>query len=317
MEEAPQVDILAVVIRETDNPEQDTSEADYERQLWRLLDAASARWTKIDLPDDDAARRGAFMRLALSGQVQLRLSVLARGLPDEPRVRATVVVTGDYTKVLANHLRAAVPEFTSRVAVTPQLPVEYRLSRAGQETQNEVREFGGGELEEGFLSASLAFAIPASVSIRDLVYEERESVDDTGAGGKTSPPTASKKPPQTAAWPLPKTEGHVSAYLDRKKHLYRRLAADILDGMPGAYGRFRKEFGPTAIAAAITEKVGTTAHRPCKKQDVEKTSAYCRRAQPLLKRPPEKPDDWEDVLESGHGEALPGILDEIPFEDDE
>lgn len=317
LEAGPQVGILAAVISQTDNPEHDTSEADYERQLWRFLDRASARWTKINLPDDDAVRRGAFMRLVLSGQVQLRLSVLARGLPNEPRVRATVVVTGDYTKVLADHIRAAIPEFAGRVAVTPQLPVEYRLSRAGQETQNEVREFGGGELEEGFLSASLAFAMPAAVSIRDLVYEERESGDDTDLSGEASPPTDSKKTPQTAAWPLHKTEGHVSAYLDRKKHLYRRLAADILDGMPGAYGRFRKEFGPTAIAAAITEKVGPTAHRPCRKQDVEKTSAYCRRAQPLLKRPPEKPDDWEDLLESGHGKALPGILDEIPFEDDE
>lgn len=317
LDEGAQVDILAAVSSETDNPEHDTPEADHERQLWRFLDGASSRWTRVDLPEDDAARRGAFMRLVLSGQVQLRMSVLAQGLPGEPRVRATVIVTGDYTKVLAGHIRAAVPEFTGRAMVTPQSPVEYRLSRAGKETQDEIREFGGGELEEGFLSASLAFAIPAAVCIRDLVYEEHESGDDAGASGNASPSTESKEPPQTAAWPLHKTEGHVSAYLDRKKHLYRRLAADVLDGMPEAYGEFCKEFGPTHITTEITRKVGTKAHRPCNKKDVGKTQAYRRRVQPLLKNPPEKPDDWEAVLKSGHGKALPGILDEIPFEDDE
>jgi len=63
--------------------------------------------------------------------------------------------------------------------------------------------------------------------------------------------------------------------------------------------------------------VGTKAHRACNKKDVEKTQAYQRRVQPLLKSPPEKPDDWGEVLDSGHGKALPGILEEIPFEDED
>lgn len=317
MAEAAQVDILAAVVQEADNLKYDTPDVDFEQQLWRLLDAASPRWATTNLPDDDAAQRGAFMRLVLSGQIQLRMDVLARGLLSEPRVRANVIVTGNYTKVLARHIRSAVPEFKGRLAVTPQLPVEYRLSRAGQETQKEIREFGGGEMEEGFLLASLGFVIPGTVNIHNLVYEEQKPSDTAGASGTTGLSPEPKKRPRTTAWPRHKTEGHVSAYLDRKKHLYRKLAGDVIDGMPGAYEVFRKEFGCSAIAAAITKKVGTKAHRACGKKDVEKTQAYSRQVKPLLKNPPERPDDWEAMLDSGHGEALPDILEETPFEDDE
>jgi hypothetical protein len=305
------------MIQEEDHPQQNRHDASFERHLWGLLDAASPRWAKVELPEENAVVQGAFARLVRSGQIQVRMDVLARGLPGEPRVRATVIVTGDYTKVLAGHVRAAVPEFTGRIAVTPQLPVEYRLSRAGHETRREMREFGGGPWEEGFLSASLAFVIPGAVSIRNLVYEEQESNPATDSGATATAPTDPEKRPRTAAWPLHKTEGHVAAYLDRKKNLYRKLAGNVLDGMPGAYQEFRRTFGPTSIAETITMKVGAGNHRGCDKRDVCKTLAYQRRVQPLLRNPPEKPDDWDEVLKSRHGEALPDILDEIPFEDGE
>lgn len=306
------------MIQEADNLEQPDHGADYERHLWRFLDAASPRWTKADVPDDTAARHGAFTRLVLSGQVQLRLRVRARGLPGQPEVVATVVVTGDYAKMLTDEIRSAVPEYSGRVVVAPQSPVEHRLTRAGQETQQEIREFGGGELEEGLLSASLEFAIPGAVSIRDLRYVETEPVaseaDDDDA--QTSAADQRKRP-KAAAWPVHKTEGHVSAYLNGKKNIYRKFAADVLDEMPGAYGVFRKEFGPTRIAEAVTKKAGTKNHRACTKKDVCKTQTYKRRIQPLMRNPPERPYDWEEVLEDQYGEALPGVLDEIPFEDDD
>jgi len=289
----------------------------YERLLWRFLDAASPRWTKVQLPDDTAAESGAFTRLVLSGQVQLRLRVLARGLPGEPEIEVTVVVTGDYTKILAEEIRSAVPEFSGRVVVMPQLPAEYRLTRAGLETQKEIREFGCGEFEEGFLSASLQFAIPGVVNIHNLRYVDRTPTGEKQPDNATASSAGQKKSSRTAAWPVTKTEGHVSAYLAGKRDLYRKLAQDVLDEMPGAHKKFKKDFGPTAIAEAITRKVGTKTHRACSKKDVGKTASYKKQIQPLLRTPPRKPDDWNELLEDLHGEGLSGILDEMPYEEDD
>lgn len=308
----------ASMVQAANSPEQPRPEEGYEKMLWQFLDKGSPRWTNVDLPDATAAQSGAFTRLVLSGQVQLRLRVLARGLPGEPEVQATVIVTGDYTKMLADEIRSAVPEFSGRVMVVPQLSAEYRLSRAGIETRQEIRQFGDGQFEEGFLSASLQFAIPGVVGIQALRYIEREPA--TPKPPDSPAPTHAaidKKPPTPAAWPVAKTEGHVAAFIAGKKDLYLKLAGDVLDEMDGAYEKFEKELGPTAIAEAITSKVGTKTCRACTKKDVGKTSTYRKRIQPLLRDPPKRPDDWDELLAGKHGEDRDDILDEIPFEDDD
>ena len=308
----------ASMVQAADNPEQPAPDEGHQGTLWHFLEVGSPRWTKLDLPDSTAAESNAFTRLVLSGQVQLRLRVLARGLPREPEVQATVIVTGDYTKMLAEEIRSVVPEFSGQVVVMPQLPVEYRLSGAGLKTQKEVREFGGGQFEEQFLSASLQFAIPGVVGILDVRYIEREPAaprppDDPAS----SPPAPQKKSPTGAAWPVAKTEGHVAAYLACKKDLYIKLAKDILDEMDGAIEAFRKEFGSTAIAEAITRKVGTAVHRACGKRDVDKTHTYKSRVQPLLRTPAAPPEGWNELLAGRHGEGRDELLDEIPLEDDD
>ena len=308
----------AGMIQAANNPEQPRPEEGHEGTLWRLLEAGSPRWIKLDLPDSTAAESNAFTRLVLSGQVQLRLRVLARGLPGEPEVQATVIVTGDYTKILADEIRSVVPEFPGRVVVMPQLPAGYRLSGAGLKTQQEIRQFGGGQFEEKFLSASLQFAIPGVVGIQSLRYIEKEPAAPKLPGNPAATaPAADKKPTMAAAWPVAKTEGHVAAYLAWKKDLYVKLAKDVLDAMDGAIEAFRKEFGSTAIAEAITRKVGKTVQRACGKKDVDKTQTYKKRGQPLLRTPAEAPEGWDELLAGRHGEGRDELLDEIPFEEDD
>ena len=306
------------MIQAAKSPEQPTPDEGEEKVMWHFLDRGSSRWTTLDLPDSTAAESGAFTRLVLSGQAQLRLRVLARGLPGEPEVEASVIVTGDYTKMLAEEIRSVVPEFSGRVVVMPQLPAEYRLSGAGLKTQQEIRQFGGGQFEENFLSASLQFAIPGVVGIQSLRYIEKEpTAPKLSDNPAATAPDGGKKPPTPAAWPVAKTEGHVAAYLAWKKDLHVRLARDILDEKDGAVEAFRKEFGSTAIAEAITRKVGKTVQRACGKKDVDKTQTYKKRVQPLLRTPAEAPEGWDELLAGRHGEGRDELLDEIPFEDDD
>lgn len=278
----------------------------YEALQWAYLDRAAEEWTPLDLHDDVATRRGALLGLVLSGQVELRLRVLARGRTAEPKVRATCVVTGDYMRKLVVALGQAIPEFGGHVVARPET-LEYRLSPAGQKTRSEFRHFGGGEHEEVFLAASLQFNIPGVVSIRDLDY-----LPTTAETQETSKP---KK--KAHDWPVPKTERHVAAHLAAHKSEYVRLARDVLDERSGAQLEFERTFGATPIAKAITQRVGTKHQRACDRRDVHKTDSYTGLIQPLLRKPPEKPQGWERLVDEHRGERLPDILDEIEFDEDE
>ncbi|MGB2819474.1 MAG: hypothetical protein WBF17_00730 [Phycisphaerae bacterium] len=301
--------------KQADNPEQPEPTEDLGELLWRFLDTGSSRWSTLDLSDATAAETSAVMRLLLSGQIQLRLRILARGLADEPKIEAMVVVTGDYTGMLAGRIRSAVPEFSGHVTVTPQLPAEYRLSTAGLATRQEVHEIGGGELDDGYLSGSLQFAIPGVVTIHELRYVEEEAPIPPDGTLPASPTDG--KPRRAPAWPVAKTDGHVAAYLAARKETYLELARDVLDDRARANEEFQEKFGPTPIASEITEKVGTGIHRACRRQDVAKTLTYRKLLQPLMRKPPEKPVGWDELLEGRYGEPVSDLVDEIPFEDDD
>ena len=352
-------------------------EESFEATLWRLLMNFPTRWTQLDAPDTTAAENAAFHRLILAGLVDVRLRVLARGLPNEPEVEATVFVTGDYTKKVADEVRSMVPEFSGQVIAKPQLPAEYRLNEIGLKIRQECRQFGGEPVEEKFLADNLKFTIPGVAGVLALRYIKRGSAPvgpklsasdnnpttmtpvttgfvttapTTAASATatstvavsvaTTPTTAApiatvpaattpavvavaiaasavgKKSSALAAWPVAKTEGHVAAYLAQMKNLYIKMARDVLDGMTGAIETFRKTFGSTVIAEAITRKVGIKTKRACNKKDVDKTHAYRSRVQPLLRTPPEFPDGWEEIRASQHGEGIDELAAGIPFAKD-
>jgi hypothetical protein len=294
----------------------DEGPEDYEALLWAFLDRAAEEWTPLELDDDTATRRGAFMRLVRSGQVQLRLRVLARGRAAEPKVRATCMVTGDYRRPLVAAVSQAVPEFGGHVIARPE-SAEYRLSTAGRKTRSEIRRFGGGQFEENFLADSLQFAIPGVVSISDLEYLPTTAVTAAPSTEMTNEAQNGGKPKKAYAWPVRKTEGHVAAHLAAHKSEYVRLARDVLDERSGAQLEFEKTFGATPIARAITQRVGTKHQRACGRRDVHKTETYTGLIQPLLRKPPDKPEGWERYVEEHLGERLPDILDEIEFDEDE
>ncbi len=295
--------------------------------LWRWLNQASEAWVEVNLADLTAAEGAAVGGLVRSGQFQLRQQVDARGGPDEPHVRATCVVTGDFKQALLRALRGAVPEFSDRLVVYPASTAQYRLSGAGVATQAEIRQFGGGAFEEDFLAKSLGFAIPGVVQITDLQYlppetpkapEPPEAAADPPAPGLSeSDGPAKAAARRTFAWPVPRTEGHVAAYHAARKSEYLTLGRDVLDDKTGAQDQFKKVFGPSAIARALTEKLGTNVHRACRAQDVLKTHTYRNLIQPLIRQPPRKPVDWDEMIAGRVGEDLPEILEEIPFEDEQ
>jgi len=342
-------------------------EESFEATLWRLLMNFPTRWTQLDAPDTTAAENAAFHRLILAGLVDVRLRVLARGLPSEPKVEATVFVTGDYTKKVADEVRSVVPEFNGQVIAKPQLPAEYRLNEIGLKIRQECRQFGSGAVEEKFLADNLKFTIPGVAGVLALRYVKRGSApvglklsasdsksatmtpvttgfvttapataasatttSTVAVSTATTPTTAApiatvsaaavpvvdKKSPTPAAWPVAKTEGHVAAYLAQTKNLYIKMTRDVLDGMTGAVEAFRKTFGSTVIAEAITRKVDTKTQRACNKKDVDKTHAYRSRVQPLLRIPPEAPDGWEEIRANRYGEGIDELAAGIPFAKD-
>jgi hypothetical protein len=309
---------------EINNPAPKEAPEDYDALLWEFLNRASPQWAVVELGPDTATRSNAFVRLVLSGQVELRLRVLARGASPDPRVQATCIVTGDYKSPLADSLCVAVPEFGGRVTVRPET-AEYRLSAAGLKTQLEMREFGGGKIEESFLSSSLEFVIPGVVNITDLEYlpamvapvVATPPVAQPAEAPGANQGTGGKVKKKECAWPVPKTEAHVAPYLSARKAKYLRLARDVLDERSGAATEFRNEFGSTAIAREITANVGIKYHRACRKQDVLKTETYRTIIQPLLRNPPEKPKGWDRMIEEREGEELPAILEDLEFEDEE
>ena len=342
--------------------------AEYGALLWRFLNDGSARWVFFEYPDGTAVESRAFHRLILAGQVQMRQRMLARGLQGEPEVEVTVVYTGDCSKILINEIRSVVPEFSGKVIVKPQKPMEYRLSEAGLNTQKELRLFGGGPVEEAFLAESFKFSVPGIVNIVDVRYIKQgtavqpvpmpvpvsdnhpavatptsavpttpaPSVATTTTPAETAPvasapaatvpatttpatvtSAAGKKSPKLAAWPVGKTERYVTAYLAKEKNLYIKMARDVLDELAGAVEAFRKTFGSTAIAEVITQKVGTKIQRACSKKDVDKTHTYKSRVQPLLRRTPQAPDRWAEMLADWHGEDVDELAAEIPFAEDD
>lgn len=289
---------------------------EYEAALWHWLDRASAQWASLDISGLTATQSSAITRLVLSGQVQLRQRITARGRAGEPHVRATCVVTGDYKQALLGAIRGAVPEFSDRVVIHPPSVAEYRLSAAGAQTQSEIRQFGGGEFEEGLLSESLRFAVPGVVNVMDLKYDATGSPADpqptTSEDAKTETPT--RKVP---AWPVSKTDGYVAAYVAKHKRALVALGRDVLDGRDGAVEAFGAKFGPACVARAITAQVGADNHRACRSQDVHKTHTYRNLIQPLIQNPPRKPVGWEQMLEERTGDDLPEMLADIPFEDED
>jgi len=290
---------------------------EYEAALWHWLDRASAQWTPLDTSGLTATQSSAITRLVLSGQVQLRQQITARGREGEPHVRATCVVTGDYKQALLGAIRGAVPEFGDRVVIHPPSVVEYRLSAAGAQTQSESRRFGGGgELEEGFLSESLQFVVPGVVNIMGLEYDTTKSSIDPPSS--TSTDANAEAPGRKApAWPASKTDGYVAAYVAAHKRELVALGRDVLDDRDGAVEAFGAKFGPAAIARAITEKVAADNHPPCRPQAVHKTHTYRNLIQPLIQNPPRKPVDWAQMLEDRTGDELPEMLADIPFEDED
>ena len=280
----------------------------YERAQWNYLDEASEQWTPIDLSDATAAESGAFHGLLLAGYFELRLKFLANGLPTEPQVMATCVVSGNYTKKLPYAIRSAVPEFSEKVVARPQLPAEYRLSSSGVSLQSEMRTLG----EDFQLPVRLEFVVPGYVVIHDLDYIK--------AAPKPPEPQPTEDPKEEPkkgyAWPKAKTEARVAAYLAPRQSRYIKLVQDVLDGRPGAFEEFKSEFASTAIARAITEDRGKD-HPACSKQAVDKTDAYKAQIKPLLDRPPRKPINWEALLKDRQGEEQHSVIDEIPCEDDD
>ena len=280
----------------------------YERAQRNYLEEASEQWTPIDLTDATAAESAAFHGLLLSGRFQLRIKFLAKGLPTEPQVMATCVVSGNYTKKLPKAIRSAVPEFSEKVVARPRLPAEYRLSGAGVSLLSEMRALG----DSFSLPGRLEFVVPGYVVIHDLDYIE--------AAPKPLEPQPAEDPKEEPkkgyAWPKAKTEARVAAYLAPRQSSYIRLAQDVLDGRTGARKKFSSEFASTAIAQAITEDMGKD-HPACSKQAVDKTDAYKAQIKPLLDRPPRKPINWEALLKDRQGKDQHSILDEIPYEDDD
>ncbi len=116
---------------------------------------------------------------------------------------------------------------------------------------------------------------------------------------------------------MTKTEGYVAKYWTARHGRFVELARDVLDDRDGAKEKFMAEFGPTAIARHITEKVGTDNQRACRSQDVLKTHTYRQIIQPLFKNPPRKPANWDQMVAGRTGDDLPDILNDMPFEDDE
>jgi len=285
------------------------------KALCTILRKASEDWSAVNLSGATASVQGAFSALVLSGQIQLRLKVLARGLPDEPEVHAVCVVTGDYRKVLPQAIRAAVPEFSGRVAVHPETNAEYRLTRAGLATLAELNEFEDDETAPEFIAASLGFSIPGVANVHDLQIirpvatpaKETEPEQTQEAAKRRGPP----------AWPLTKTEGLVSEYLKHRKDLYLRLARNVLDEASDACKKFREEFAPKVIADALTARAGKGLGIPCRGSNILKTSTYKDFIKPLMKRRPGKPRGWDKAMEDQTGEEFPPIMDEIPFAEDE
>lgn len=286
-----------------------------EAALWRWLNEATPQWVSPDTAALTAPQSAAFNRLVLSGQLQLRLHVVARSSNPQPVIHATCVVTGDYKQPLLRAIRGAVPMFTDRIVIQTQ-QVEYRLSAAGLATQSEMRTLGGGPADDQFLAHSLQFTIPGVANVTDVK-------DATPATPDHDPPPASKAEPEkplpakAPAWPVSKTDGYVAEYCAKHRRDYVALARDVLDERPGAEGDFKAKFGPTAIARHITARVGNQAQRPCRPQDVLKTHTYRALIQPLMQMPPRKPAEWDHMLKDRVGEDRPDILDDIPFEDAE
>jgi hypothetical protein len=129
--------------------------------------------------------------------------------------------------------------------------------------------------------------------------------------------TNATKKAKVPDWPVTKTDGYVAQYWTARHARFVELARDVLDDRDGAIKEFKSEFGPTAIARHITEKVGTDTQRACRSQDVLKTHTYRHVIQPLLQNPPRNPANWDQMVVGRTGEDLPDILDDIPFEDDE
>lgn len=296
----------------------DPMSEDYEAAVWRWLAGASERWTKLDISDLTATENSAITRLVLSGQFQLRLRIVARGVAAEPIVHATCVVMGDYKQSLVRAMRGAVPEFGERVVIQPPSKLEYRLSAAGLTTQSEAREFGGGPMEESFFAETLQFVVPGVVNITEMDYESPSpAVPSDEATPTPVTDTNATKKPKVPAWPVTKTDGYVAQYWTARHARFVELARDVMDDRDGANKELTAEFGPTAIARHITEKVGTANQRACRSQDVLKTHTYQQVIQPLFKNPPRKPANWGQMVGDRTGEDLPDILDDIPFEDDE
>ena len=283
--------------------------------LCAILKGASEDWSEVNLSNATANVQGAFTALVLSGQIQLRLKVLARGLPDEPEVRVVCIVTGNYRKVLPEAIRAAVPEFSGRIAVHPEPTAEYRLSRAGLATLAEMNEFENDETAPGSIAASLEFSIPGVANIYDLqiIRSLAAPVKETESG-QTQESARRRGPP---AWPLTKTEGLVSEYLKHRKDLYLRLGRDVLDHASDAYKHFRATFGPKVIADALMASAGKGAATPCRASNIVKTATYRDFIRPFMMRRPRKPYGWDKMLEARAGEEFPDILDEIPFDEDD
>lgn len=289
---------------------------DYQSQLWRWLDRASESWTQVSPQEFTDAQGTAFTRLVLGGQFQVRQRFTARGGAGEPQVQLTCIVTGDYKRALLQAVQGAVPEFGDKVVIHPAETVEYRLSAAGLATQAENRLFGGSDIEENFMAASLRFTIPGMVNITNIEHLPDEAAKTEPPAADSQPSSSAPKPRKVPAWPVVKTEGYVAAYHAARKSLYLTLGRDVLDDRPGAAERFRQTFGPKAIADAIAKQVGTTVHRACRGQDVLKTSTYRNLIQPLIQPKPRKPVDWDEMIEGRVGDDLPEILEDIPFEDD-
>lgn len=289
---------------------------EYEAAIWHWLDRAPAQWTPLDISGLTATQSSAFTRLVLSGQIQLRQHITARGGTGQPVVRAICVVTGDYKQALLRAMRGAVPEFGDRVVIVPSAKIEYRLSAAGVDTRAESRAFGGGDIEESLLAGSLQFVIPGVVNIMDLEYDTTTSPADppppTPTDAEAQVPT--RNPP---AWPKSKTDGYVAAYVASHKRSFVSLGRDVLDGREDAAEAFSAKFGPAAIARAITKKLGNDDQPPCRPQAVHKTHTYHNLIQPLIQNPPRKPAGWAQMLEDRTGDDLPDMLADIPFEDED
>ncbi|MCG3180937.1 MAG: hypothetical protein BIFFINMI_03302 [Phycisphaerae bacterium] len=304
------------MIDEADNQEPDEPDT-HEQLLWLMLNGASEQWTTVNLDEATATQSGAFLQLVLSGQIELRLRVLARGLPTEPEVNVVCIVMGDYKQKLVDAIQAAVPEFTSRVVAYPQRTVEFRLSAAGTATQKEIRLFGGGEYEESFLATAIGFTIPGVVNIHELQYVRRELAAAPLAQAPADPSAANKERRDPPAWPGREVDHHVAAHLRANRQEYLAMAQDVLDYVDGAQQRFEGRFGCTPIAAAITENVGDKRRRPCGKRDVQKTAAYRREVMPLLAPKPGRPKNFDDLLAGREWGESPDVRDSIPFAGDD